>query len=341
MSEPIAFQDADLPGYLAELGLLSPGEAAEVERAGDGNINWVRRVRAGARSFIVKQARPALEKFPEYRVSTSRIVCEARWYESVAPFDRDAVCPRVLHFDEPRRALVLEDLGDAETLGALLRRGVDATRAAQQLGAFLARVHAGTRDPALASRFENEEMRRLHGEHIFVLPFRPNDFPLSPALRRRALSLAAEPELMQRIGAAYDRYRTSAVCLIHADVQPSNVLVAAGGPKLLDAEIAHLGDPAFDVGQLAGHFHLHAIARGEDPGFILEMFELWSSYTDAFGAGRSAQIDQVFAYAGIEMLRRTLGAARIAEVARDEVGLRVIDFACRLIRPQPRGPSLL
>jgi 5-methylthioribose kinase len=343
MSEQVPLSEQELPSYLAALGLLSPGEATTVERAGDGNINWVRRVRSLARerSFIVKQARPALEKFPEYRVSTHRIVCEARWYESVAPFDRDAICPRVLHFDALRTALVLEDLGAAETLGSLLARGGDATRAASMLGAFLARVHAGTRDAALASRFENQEMRRLHGEHIFVLPFGPNDFPLSPTLRRRAQALIAEPELMQRIAAAYDRYQTSARSLVHADVQPSNVLIAASGPKLLDAEIAHMGDPAFDVGQLAGHFHLHAIARGANPDFIMEVFELWTAYAEAFGEARDAQIDQVFIYAGIEMLRRTLGAARVAEVARDEVGLRVIDVACRLILPRPGAPSLL
>ena len=106
-------------------------------------------------------------------------------------------------------------------------------------------------------------MRDLHGEHIFALPFRANDFPLSAAVARRAHELAAETELLRRIEAAYDRYRGLALALVHGDVQPTNVLVAAGAPKLLDAEIAHMGDPAFDVGQLAGHLWLRALARGD------------------------------------------------------------------------------
>ena len=56
-----------LPAYLVERGLAGPGESLSVEAAGDGNINWVRRVRIGgarARSLVLKQARPALERFP-------------------------------------------------------------------------------------------------------------------------------------------------------------------------------------------------------------------------------------------------------------------------------------
>ncbi len=341
MSAQLPFSEDELPGYLAGLGFLSPGEAAEIEPAGDGNINWVRRVRARERSFIVKQARPTLEKFPEYQVSTRRIEFEARWYGCVERFDRAGVCPRVHHFDGERMALVLEDLGGAERLDAWLARGADPVPAVSTLGAFLGAVHAGTQDPALAGRFENDEMRRLHGEHIFALPFRPNDFPLSPALLRRAQQLAAEPDLMARIDAAYARYLGSARALVHADVQPGNVLVAASGPKLIDAEIAHVGDPAFDVGQLIGHLWLRALARGEPRGAVHAVRALWSAYSGALGGALAVGFDDAFVYAGIEMLRRTLGAARVPETGRDEIALRVIDAGCACVLAPPAQPSLL
>ncbi len=343
MSAQLAFSEEELPSYLADLGFLSRGEPASVERAGDGNINWVRRVRSNvrARSFIVKQARPALERFPEYRVSTRRIEFEARWYATVAPFDRDGVCPGVHHFDAQRMALVLEDLGGAEPLDAWLARGADASQAAAKLGAFLGAVHAGTRDPALAARFQNDEMRRLHGEHIFVLPFQPNDFPLTPALRRRGQALASESELRERIDAAYARYLESALALVHGDVQPTNVLVAASGPKLLDAEIAHVGDPAFDVGQLVGHLWLRALARGEPRAAAPGVRALWSGYCEALAGVLPIRFEDVLAYAGIEMLRRTLGAARIAEVGRDEIGLRAVEAGRTWVLAPPAEPALL
>lgn len=343
MSEQIPFREADLAEYLATLGLLTPGEPVSVEPAGDGNINWVRRVRSLARerSYVVKQARPALERFPEYRVSTQRIEFEARWYESAARFDSEGVCPRIYHFDAQRKALVLEDLAGAELLTDLLARGGDATAVAAGLGRFLGEMHAGTRDPALAGRFANAEMRALHGEHIFALPFRANDFPLSTAVARRGRELAAEVDLLRRIGAAYDRYRGLALALIHGDVQPSNVLVAAGAPKLLDAEIAHMGDPAFDVGQLAGHLWLRALARGDARAAAPAVRALWSSYSAASGGALGFDFSDALVHAGIEMLRRTLGAARVPEVGRDEIALRAIDAGRAWVLAPPAHPSLL
>ena len=343
MSAQIAFREEDLPEYLTALGLLTPGEHVSVEPAGEGNINWVRRVRSAARPFsvVVKQARPALERFPEYRVSTQRIEFEARWYETVARFDREKICPRVHFFDAQRKALVLEDLGGAEPLNILLARGGDAAGIAAALGRFLGAVHAGTRDPALAARFQNTEMRQLHGEHIFGLPFRANDFPLSPAVRRRAERVAADADLLRRIDAAHRRYRELALALIHADVQPSNVLVAAGAPRLLDAEIAHQGDPAFEIGQLAGHLWLRALARGDARAAAPAVSALWSSYMAALDGALEVAFADVMLHAGIEMLRRTLGAARIPELGHDEAALRAIDAGCAWVQAPPAHPSLL
>ena len=257
----------NLPEYLRNRGLRPEGEAVRVEPAGDGNINWVRRVRlgSGGRSVVVKQARPALERFPEYAVTTERIVFEARYYETVRPFDAAGLCPRVLDFDETERVLVLEDLGDATRLDHVLLRRADAATAqgaGEALGRFLGTVHAGTaKQETLASRFANDEMRRLHGDHIFALPFRPNDFPLPPALRARAAALWRDEATVALADAAYRDYLAPAGVLVHADVQGGNVLLQRGRPRLLDAEISHAGDGAFDVGILLAHLAVSDAAR--------------------------------------------------------------------------------
>ena len=209
LGRQVHLTDANLPDYLRRRGLLDPDEAVEVQKAGDGNINWVRRARIESpqgKSLVVKQARPALERFPEYEVSTERLVFEARYYEVVRPHDGDGILPVVHGFDEEDRVLVLEDLGDAERLDRALARGVEVSAVATSLGAFLGRIHAATRDPALADRFANDEMRRLHGDHIFVLPLRENDFPLPSELRACADALAADAELVALADAAYGRY---------------------------------------------------------------------------------------------------------------------------------------
>ena len=336
MDAQLLLTEAGLPDYLRGLGLARPGEPVRVEAAGDGNINWVRRATAPEpppRSWVVKQARPALERFPQYQAPTARIVCEARWLEQVRGCDAEGVCPHVHAFDEPNRVLVLEDLGQAERLDHALARGADVAPALGTLARFLGRVHRATRgDASLAARFANEPMQRLHGDHIFALPYQPNDFPLPPRTAERAARLREDAALRDAAARAYARYLEPVGALVHGDVQAGNVLLPAGGPKLLDAEIAHVGDPAFDIGMLLAHALIPAAAAGRAAAARPALARCWRDYADAHGAAGLPGQDAALRYAGLELLRRTAGAARVAAVADDEAGLRVIETGAALVR---------
>jgi 5-methylthioribose kinase len=233
--------------------------------------------------------------------------------------------------------LVLEDLGDAERLDHALARGADVRPALHAVARLLAAVHAATRDPALASRFRNDDMRRLHGEHIFRLPFAPNDFPLEPALRARAERVWQDTELRAIADAAYRRYDEPRGALVHGDVQAGNILVLPGGaPKLLDAEIAHVGDPAFDMGQLLAHVVLPGLARSEVDAAAEVAVDTWAAYArDAHEPPFAA----VARYAAIEVMRRTIGAARVAAVRDTAVALVAVEVAALLMRRPPDAPA--
>jgi 5-methylthioribose kinase len=328
--------EAGVPDYLRRLGLADPDEAVRVEPAGDGNINWVRRATAlgpPARSYVLKQARPALERFPQYQAPTERIVCEARYLERARAWDSDGVCPQVHRFDERNRVLVLEDLGQAERLDAALARGADVTAALASLAGFLGRVHRGTRGEAgLAVAFANEPMQRLHGDHIFALPYQPNDFPLPARTAARAAELREDPALCAAAARAYARYLTPSGALVHGDVQAGNILLPRGGVTLLDAEIAHLGDPAFDIGMLLAHALLPAAAAARAASVRPTLEHCWQAYAGAHGAAGLPALADALRYAGLELLRRTIGAARVPAVADDDAGLRTIDAGVVLVR---------
>jgi len=319
--------DRSVVGYLRGAGLLDARDEAIAEPAGDGNINWVRRVRAGdGRSWVVKQARAALEKFPEYAADPVRLSHEARYLEIARPCDDRGVLPAVVLFDEANRILVLEDCGDVPRMAEALLTGRDLDRELSEIARFLARVHAATAEPALAARFANDQMRRLHGDHIFALPFRENTFPLAPAVLDRARSMWGDAALVACADHWYERYLTPTGALVHADVQGTNILLADRGAVLLDAEIAHVGDPAFDLGTLVAHVHLPAIATGDLP----RARTTTRAVLDAYGRERdvpAAFLSAVAAYAAIEMIRRTIGAARVAAVHDAAAALRCLDLA--------------
>jgi 5-methylthioribose kinase len=334
----------NLGKYLERRGLIPSEAEPSCEPAGEGNINWVRRARLrdGA-SFVVKQARPALERFPEYEVTTERIVFEARYYEIVRPYDEQGVCPAVLDFDATDRVLVLEDLGPAPRLDHTLETGRDpavARAAGQTLGRFLGAVHAATAGRAgLSGRFANDDMRKLHGDHIFHLPFRENDFAVAPAIRERAEALWRDEKTVALADEAYRDYLSPEGALVHADVQGGNVLLANGRTRLLDAEIAHVGDEAFDVGILIAHLVVAAAARSEQAALRDAVATTLEAYTDARGGRHAAAHGRVFRHAGIELVRRTLGAARLAITAPEPSGLRVLDLGLRWLRNAPANAA--
>jgi 5-methylthioribose kinase len=331
--------DEQLPGYLRSLGLIRGESTVKVETAGDGNINWVRRATIEGnerRSFIVKQARPALEKFPEYEAPTQRLAFEARWFELSAPHDPGEICPRIDHFDPENRVLIMEDLGGAERLDLALARGADVTAPIAALAAFLGRVHAATAgDDSLVCQFENQAMQRLHGDHIFSLPYQ-EEFPCPPETARRAEQTRQDPALAKIAADAYARYLTPSGALVHADVQAGNILLGESGPKLLDAEIAHVGDPAFDLGTLVAHLALPSVARDEADSCRPTVAEVGAAYQAASTKDARPKATDVMRYAGLELVRRTIGAARVPAVESDQAGLRVLDVGTSWMRsPDP------
>lgn len=325
LSRQLHLTDENLPAYLRRLGLADPADEIQVEPAGDGNINWVRRARLpGGKSYVCKQARSALEKFPEYEVSTDRLLFEARYLERARPEDADGLLPWVWRFDPEERVLVMEDLGGATRLDVALASDRDVQAPMEAVARFLARVHRATAgDEHLPEAFQNDAMRRLHGDHIFVLPYE-EAFPAPPETAARAEQVRADRELAGIARAAYDTYLRPEGVLVHADVQPGNLLLSATGPKLLDAEIAHAGDAAFDVGTLVAHLLLPAIAERRLERALPLARAVWSAYATEHGGSGRVKAEDAARYAGLELTRRTIGAARVGFVASDPAGVAVL-----------------
>jgi 5-methylthioribose kinase len=171
-------------------------------------------------------------------------------------------------------------------------------------------------------------MRELHGEHIFTLPFEPNDFPI-PAEVRTAAEALVRPCHRERIRALRRSYYQSGAALVHADVQPTNILLVVDSPKLLDAEIAHVGDPAFDVGTALAHLHFHLARRPDDAAVKRAVYRLLEAYEAA--GGYKEDVQRAYGYAGVEMLRRTIGAARVRAVQKPDDAIAALRLASSLL----------
>ena len=169
----------NLPSLAASLtagGRLAPGESVvSAEKAGEGNMNCTVRVRTGTGSFILKQSRPWLEKYPQIAAPFDRALVEGRFYRFVASSPTVAGrMPRLLWMDEQARILALEDLGMASDFFRLYAREITLSeQTLTDLVAYLSALHGlAPANEVEREGLTNRDMRALNHEHIFALPLR-------------------------------------------------------------------------------------------------------------------------------------------------------------------------
>lgn len=82
--------------------------------------------------------------------------------------------------------------------------------------------------------------------------------------------------------------------LVHGDYNPKNVLVHEGRLVVVDHEVSHLGDPAFDLGFAGAHLlsKAHHVEPARD-AFLAAERRSWNVYAEATaGAGWAAGLEE-------------------------------------------------
>jgi 5-methylthioribose kinase len=155
--------------------------------------------------------------------------------------------------------------------------------------------------PALAAEF---------ADRSFFVELRVEPYLLQAATRH--------PELADELGWLAERLLDPGLCLVHGDFSPKNLLVTpAGGLLLLDHEVAHWGQPAFDLAFLLSHLCLKAIHFGR-AAYVGAAVGALAAYREASTlADAAAGTLGARTLAGL-MLARVDGKSRIGYLSADE-----------------------
>ena len=292
ISGPDLIDAGNAAAYLAGRGVFPDGAEIACSELGGGVSNVVLLAESRGSRVVLKQALPRLRVADVWEASPQRALTEARALEAVRAIAPDWV-PRVLDIDDDACAFVIEAAPpDWEPWkDALLAGRVDAELAAG-VGRLTGRVHAATyRDPFTESAFAD------------LGPF--DELRLDPyyrTTRQRCPEVATElADYLAAIGA-----RRSV--LVHGDLSPKNVLSGPGGAWLIDHEVAHYGDPAFDTAFMLNHLALKAIHR---PASHAELEAaagaFWEAYAAAAPRAASDDLSYVLGQVGCLMLARVAG----------------------------------
>ncbi|WP_395695207.1 phosphotransferase family protein [Nocardioides sp.] len=218
-------------------------EVVSVRPLSGGVSSDVQEVVTTTDRLVVKIALPRLKVAEDWFASVSRAAVERRALTLAGGWTPGAV-PDVVAYDDEAAIIVLRHLGDGltpwkpELLAGRTRPGTGA-RLARLLAAWQWHGADGVDmlGPDAAANFE--ELR--------TAPFYRTVAERMPEVADEVASLVADAAARHDV-------------LVHGDFSPKNILVGAH-TVVLDWEVAHLGDPAYDPAFLSCHLLLKSIAR--------------------------------------------------------------------------------
>lgn len=244
--------------YLRDAGHLCDAESVTIEALSGGVSNCVlyvhRAAEAGA-DFVLKQARQQLQVeapwfcSPErgWQEVTTLKVCQSLLAEARQPSQAGKLAihvPEILFQDKDNYAYAMTAAPRNHTVwkSDLLQLRCDSQIAAC-CGELLALLHGQSwQDDGIRQQLANQEFfrdLRIDPYYRYVLRKHAD---LEPAIERLIESLEQQ------------------VCsLVHGDYSPKNLLVFEQGLMMVDFEVGHFGDPAFDLGFFLSHLVLKGI----------------------------------------------------------------------------------
>ncbi len=294
----------ELTRHLQSQGWLTPTEQIRsATKAGEGNMNFTLRVKTNERSFILKQSRPWVEKYPQLAAPWDRTLVEGRFYEVIGSIPAVASgMPKLIGLDKTSRLIALEDLGEALDFTALYRGEALAQAELQELMKWLSHLHRLFTASEFMEEFANREMRELNHQHIFDLPLRHENGieldAITPGLAAVASFLKTDVPYVEAVRELGALYLTDGDSLLHGDFFPGSWLKTAAGVRVIDPEFCFFGPREFDLGVMMAHLHLAHQSAG------LIKFAL-KCYTQSFDE------KLMWKFAGVEIMRRLIGVAQL------------------------------
>jgi len=266
--------------YLRTRGRIGPREEPRLQRLPGGVSSRAVLVEreAPADSWVLKQALPKLRVAVDWFSSPERMRREAlalRWMPELVPAGS---APSLLWEDPDAHLLAMTAVPQPHVnWKTALLQGRELEQA-RSFGRLLGTVHRRAWE-------RRAEIQRDFADRSFFETLR-----VEPYYRYTAARVAAAVSFLGQLIEETDRVTET---LVHGDFSPKNVLVHDGHLVLLDYEVAHFGDPAFDVGFSTAHLlskanHLPALKGA----FVRAAAESWGAYRreiDATSFGDSVE----------------------------------------------------
>lgn len=258
--------------YLRTQGRIGPNEEPIMTVLAGGVSNRTVQVdRPQGESWVLKQALAKLRVKEDWFSDPARISRESlglRWIERLVPWK---TVPGWLFEDRENHLLAMEAVPRPhENWKIRMLNGFVETHYAEAFGRLLGTLHRES------NRRRIELPSELSDRNFF------ETLRLEPYYR---FSAGRNPSIARVLTDLIDETLTVQCSLVHGDYSPKNVLIHEGRLVLLDHEVVHFGDPAFDLGFALTHFLSKARHRPQQRDLLRKSAEkFWDSYRQSASA---------------------------------------------------------
>ena len=362
---------AALQYALAHPPLNTTGDTTGTAReVGDGNLNLIFIVtgESGA-SAVIKQALPYVRLVGEgWPLTIDRNRLEREAFAVYAPLVPDLL-PHIFHSDDALALFIMEDLSRLEVVRGGMVGMRPFPRLAGDIARFCAETAIHTSDFHLTSadkkravqRAINPELCKITEDLVLTDPF--FDAPSNsyePALQPDLDDLWADGRAQANVASLRYAFATRAEALLHGDLHTGSVMGSPAETKIVDPEFSFYGPIGFDIGMFIANLFLSAVSHHTQCRNDVERryawtmldaaTETWSTFRERAdrlladapvwqltATARTEFLTQILrdavGYAGAEMIRRTVGLARVADLEKIEdmaVRVRAKSLAIRI-----------
>lgn len=323
-------------------------EEWHIQEVSDGNLNLVFIVTGPKGALCCKQALPHVRVAPDWPMPLSRALFESRYMQhtatAVAPH-----APQLYAYDPDMYLMVMEALIPHQVLRTALINNSVTSGFSAPIGLYIARTtHASswftqafeTGARILEDFSGNTALTRITVDLILTDPFRPCSRNPAPeaALEPTVQALHRDTPLHEEISILQTRFLTERQALLHGDLHTGSIMLHDHDVRVIDGEFALMGPVGFDCGLYIGNLLLHICAAPQKTELLqAEIETFWRVFSheltrlfqtrsgDAASLLSEEQIQptltafltdilrDMIGFCGLEMIRRTIGFAQIAD----------------------------
>ena len=310
--------------YLHEKQWLKPqSQIVNVIRLPGGNMNFSLKISHDSGEIFIKQGRPWVEKYPQFEAPWGRTSLEADFYLCTrgAALIRDAM-PEFIGIDPELQVLATQWIADTTEASSIYteQSGSQFLRQHSEfLLSYLAALN-GSEVKKLEGRFDQNPLKPLNSFHIFDYPFQEEQLQAAETASEQKLDWLRDARFTEVRDEMKADYLGTGDHFLHGDFYPGSLMIKESRPVVIDPEFCMMGRSEFDAGNLFGHLILAGAKSSE-----IEIEWSGSRYFQSLDLGYLKKT------AGIEILRRILGVAKVREFKSPEAFAALIESARALL----------